>query len=145
MEPELKRLRIVSSSSGRAAHHQDPSPSSDREPACFSDKTFWQDVDNLTYNLRRDPNIVLSCFDDAPILVEDNLQASAAFIRTHVLPFFQFKVGITENPQRRWAQHSANGWARMALLYCGPTGKAKWKESSGRLETELIRIFSDYS
>jgi hypothetical protein len=26
-------------------------------------------------------------------------------------------IGVTANPEKRWAKHSSNGWAKMVLLY----------------------------
>ena len=57
-----------------------------------------------------------------------------------------YKIGITENPARRWKMYQADKkyghrWSKMVLLYWAPTSKKHHPESSGNMETRLVADF----
>ena len=89
-----------------------------------------------------------SCFESAI----EHIRATIAD------PGFQFYIGITEDPIRRWdVLGLGRSYDYMMLVYAGPTGK--WKPSnldsdeqlalksvsSGKMERDIIKYFKDES
>ncbi len=59
-------------------------------------------------------------------------EAQAAIKRSvgqHLRSHFHVKVGITNNPERRWNSHKADGWEKMVVIY-----KSRCRSDYARLD-----------
>ena len=77
--------------------------------------------------------------DDAAEL-EAGFSHSLASIQAIACERVTFYIGISENPQRRWAEHAVSGhWAKMEVLVSAPSSR-----ETGELERRLIARFSHH-
>ena len=84
---------------------------------------------------------------DFPLTFEKNSAASSGFISSNVVGVCQeFKIGITEDPWSRWFRpdcgYCHDGWHRMVIMYCAPSSKPKFWDSTGSMEKRLIAAFA---
>ena len=124
-------------------HRRDePSPPHWSDPPSFQNHV--QDFVNAA-----GPWLSTEFFDGAPRQFPENLEASKRFIRGHVAGVYtEWKIGITDNLCQRWWRidcgygHDHPPWPVMHLLYAGPTGPLRERDSSGRMEKRLIDEFT---
>jgi hypothetical protein len=89
----------------------------------------------------------LAFFDEAPADFDEALIAATQYIYQNLIGQCEFKIGITENPQIRWTNRGfgyarSGDWIEMVLLYAANTGSKHVHDSSGRMETLLIKEFA---
>ena len=91
-------------------------------------------------------------FDDgylfvAPSDFTSNLRESSRYVKEHIVDnCHEFKIGITENPWRRWFKegwYRDQGWEKMTMLYAAKSSKPRVCDSSGAMEIALIKALGD--
>jgi hypothetical protein len=89
-------------------------------------------------------------FDGTPVILphfDAVLIAATQHIHQTLAGHCEFKIGITENPYLRWTNswcgYARSGdWNEMVLLYAANTGSKHVHDSSGKMETLLIKEFA---
>ena len=89
----------------------------------------------------------LAFYDDAPADFDEARIAATQYIHQTLSGACEFKIGITENPYIRWTNRGfgyarSGDWIGMVLLYAANTGNKHVHDSSGRMETLLIKEFA---
>ena len=114
-------------------------------------ETLLQGVEDMLASCIHQPWYDGSFFYSSGQMKPWTFEACAFEIANYVMASIQghcicYKIGITENPVRRWKMYQAetkygHRWSKMVLLYWAPTSKKHHPESSGNMETRLVADF----
>lgn len=126
------------------------------------EQRFQQDVDNTLQKCKTEHWFSNKIKFDELVDFGRSLQCATQYVQEMSQHAFKFKIGITENPYRRWhdpdfgyKQSHPIPWDEFAVIYTSPTSKRNIKPfdkpevielkqtSTGMMETLLIHIFEE--
>ena len=170
--PPLKEGPFTGLYTGLPVHSRDhqlceqittTNPSITSSPVHWSlEERFQQDVGGLLQRCRDQPWFAYKIKFAELVDFGRSLQWATEFIEANCQDWCKFKIGITENPNRRWHDpvfgyncEKTILWDYFAVIYTSPTSKRNIKlndkpnvkelkqTSTGMMETLLIRIFEE--